>query len=139
MSEGIKTLCPYCGVGCGLEVLPPAQTEKPRTETLRAIRCGKFVAIALILLVKVKYVLKEALLPNLWIQDRLKYPMMRDSLNDQFRRVSWSEALTKIVDRIQEVRHTQGSDAICMYGSGAVSDRRLLHCSKVTQRLSGYK
>jgi len=23
-----KTLCPYCGVGCGLEVLPPAQPGK---------------------------------------------------------------------------------------------------------------
>ena len=28
MSEPIKTLCPYCGVGCGLEVLPPAQSGK---------------------------------------------------------------------------------------------------------------
>ena len=34
MSEPIKTLCPYCGVGCGLEVSPPAQAGK---ETNRRI------------------------------------------------------------------------------------------------------
>ncbi|MGK7905306.1 MAG: hypothetical protein AB4352_28640 [Hormoscilla sp.] len=28
MTAPIKTLCPYCGVGCGLEVLPPAQPSK---------------------------------------------------------------------------------------------------------------
>ncbi|WP_147262496.1 hypothetical protein, partial [Nostoc sp. ATCC 53789] len=28
MSEFTKTLCPYCGVGCGLEVSPPAQQGK---------------------------------------------------------------------------------------------------------------
>ncbi|MFZ4678127.1 MAG: hypothetical protein ACOYM4_20950, partial [Nodosilinea sp.] len=29
MTDPAKTLCPYCGVGCGLEVLPPAQLNKP--------------------------------------------------------------------------------------------------------------
>ncbi|MEH1853843.1 MAG: hypothetical protein V7L11_19715 [Nostoc sp.] len=24
MSEFTKTLCPYCGVGCGLEISPPS-------------------------------------------------------------------------------------------------------------------
>ena len=56
--------------------------------------------------------------------------MMRDSLDQEFRRVSWDEALNRIVDRIQQVRDTQGADGICMYGSGTVSDRRLLYCSK---------
>ena len=28
MTEPTKTLCPYCGVGCGLEVSPPAQPGK---------------------------------------------------------------------------------------------------------------
>ena len=26
--ETTKTVCPYCGVGCGLEVLPPAMPGK---------------------------------------------------------------------------------------------------------------
>jgi ferredoxin-nitrate reductase len=32
-------------------------------------------------------------------KDRLLYPMMRDSLNEEFRRVSWDEALDRIVNR----------------------------------------
>jgi ferredoxin-nitrate reductase len=51
-------------------------------------------------------------------KDRLLYPMVRDALSDPFQRVSWDEALTRMVDRIQQVRQTSGPDAICMYGSG---------------------
>jgi ferredoxin-nitrate reductase len=51
-------------------------------------------------------------------KDRLKYPMLRESLDQPFRRVSWDEALSQIVDRIQQVRQTDGVDALCMYGSG---------------------
>jgi ferredoxin-nitrate reductase len=51
-------------------------------------------------------------------KNRLLYPMVRDSLNEPFRRTSWDEALERIVNRIQTVRFTQGADAICLYGSG---------------------
>uniref|UniRef100_A0ACD5GQ36 Uncharacterized protein n=1 Tax=Desertifilum tharense IPPAS B-1220 TaxID=1781255 RepID=A0ACD5GQ36_9CYAN len=34
MNDITKTLCPYCGVGCGLEVLPPPNGEKRRNETI---------------------------------------------------------------------------------------------------------
>jgi ferredoxin-nitrate reductase len=51
-------------------------------------------------------------------KDRLLYPMVRDSLDQEFRRVSWDEALERVVNRIQTVRFTQGPEALCMYGSG---------------------
>ncbi len=51
-------------------------------------------------------------------KDRLRYPMVRDSLDEQFRRASWDEALERVVNRIQSVFSTLGPDAICMYGSG---------------------
>jgi ferredoxin-nitrate reductase len=51
-------------------------------------------------------------------KDRLLYPMIRESLQEQFRRCSWEEALDRIVDRIQNLLATDGPDAICMYGSG---------------------
>jgi ferredoxin-nitrate reductase len=51
-------------------------------------------------------------------KNRLKYPMMRDSLDQPFRQVSWDQVLDHIVSRIHAVRLTQGADAICMYGSG---------------------
>ncbi len=51
-------------------------------------------------------------------KDRLLYPMVRDSLDQPFRRVSWDEALDRIVAQIQSVRDRHGADALCMYGSG---------------------
>ena len=51
-------------------------------------------------------------------KNRLKYPMMRDSLDREFQRVSWEVALARITDQIQQVTNTFGADGICMYGSG---------------------
>jgi ferredoxin-nitrate reductase len=51
-------------------------------------------------------------------KNRLHYPMVRDSLDQEFRRVSWDEAFDIITKRIQTVRFTTGPEAICMYGSG---------------------
>jgi ferredoxin-nitrate reductase len=51
-------------------------------------------------------------------KDRLSYPQFRENLSDPFKQISWEEALTKIVERIQTVIASQGIDGICMYGSG---------------------
>lgn len=118
MTEPTKTLCPYCGVGCGLEVSPPArpggtthrdnqgtpiwQVKGDRTHpSSQGMVCVKGATIS------------ESL-----DKDRLKYPMLRDSLDQPFRRVTWEEALDRVVAQIQRVRLTQGADALCMYGSG---------------------
>jgi ferredoxin-nitrate reductase len=61
---------------------------------------------------------KGAMISESLDKDRLKYPMLRDSLDEPFRRVSWDEAYDAIANRIQTVRFTQGPEAICMYGSG---------------------
>jgi ferredoxin-nitrate reductase len=51
-------------------------------------------------------------------KSRLLHPMMRDSLDEPFHRVSWDQALERITNQIQTVQLTQGPDALCMYGSG---------------------
>ncbi len=118
MTDPVKTLCPYCGVGCGLEVLPPAmpgktvnrdaegtplwQVKGDRTHpSSQGLVCVKGATIA------------EAL-----DKQRLKYPMMRESLDQPFQRVSWDTALNRIVQQIKTTQATLGVDGICMYGSG---------------------
>jgi len=106
-----KTLCPYCGVGCGLEVAPAkANSTEDTAWAVRGDRdhpssqgmvCVKGATIA------------EAIHKN-----RLLYPLMREALDAPFRRVSWDEALDAIAQRLQQVLQTQGPEAICMYGSG---------------------
>ena len=118
MSESIKTLCPYCGVGCGLEVIPPAQSGKAVNRDSKGkpawlVRGDRSHPSS-----KGKVCIKGGTVAESLDKDRLKYPMMRDSLDEEFRRVSWDEALNRIVSRIQQVRSTKGADGICMYGSG---------------------
>lgn len=121
MTDSIKSLCPYCGVGCGLEVSPPAQLGR---ETHRD-RQGKPIW-------KVRgdrdhpssqgmICVKGATVTESLDKDRLLYPMVRDSLDESFRRASWDEALNRIAGRIQTVCATSGPDALCMYGSGQFS------------------
>ena len=118
MSEPTKTLCPYCGVGCGLEVLPPAQSGKATNRDsqgnpLWSVRGDRAHPSS-----KGKICIKGGTVTESLDKNRLKYPMMRDSLDEEFRRVSWDEALDRITNRIKQVRDTQGAQAICMYGSG---------------------
>ncbi len=118
MTNSAKTLCPYCGVGCGLEVLPPAQPGKPvnrdrEGNPIWQVRGDRDHPSSL-----GKVCVKGATVSESLEKSRLKYPMMRDSLDEPFRRVSWDQALEAIVNRIQTVRLTQGPDGLCMYGSG---------------------
>ncbi|HEY9909118.1 MAG TPA: molybdopterin-dependent oxidoreductase, partial [Thermosynechococcaceae cyanobacterium] len=116
MSKPTKTLCPYCGVGCGLEVMltqgKATQLEKPGTSvwqvrgdrdhpSSQGMVCVKGATVA------------EAI-----GKDRLLHPMLRESLDQPFQQVSWEVALDRVVQQIQAVRQTIGADGICMYGSG---------------------
>ncbi|MEL6437655.1 MAG: nitrate reductase [Cyanobacteria bacterium J06621_8] len=118
MSGSTKTMCPYCGVGCGLEVLPPAQSGQATHRDNEGNPLWQVKGDRSHPSSKGKLCIKGGTVTEALDKGRLKYPMMRDSLADELRRVSWEEALTRISDRIREVRDTQGADAICMYGSG---------------------
>jgi ferredoxin-nitrate reductase len=118
MSNSTKTLCPYCGVGCGLEVSPPAQPGKATNRDSEGNPVWKVQGDRAHPSSQGMVCVKGATIAESLTKDRLKYPMMRKSLDEPFQRVSWEEALDAIVTRIQTVRMTQGADAICMYGSG---------------------
>ncbi|KAB8334497.1 nitrate reductase [Scytonema tolypothrichoides VB-61278] len=118
MTECTKTVCPYCGVGCGLEVSPPAQLGKAthrdsHGNPIWRVRGDKAHPSS-----QGMICVKGATIAESLDKNRLHYPMVRDSLDQEFRRVSWDEAFDIITKRIQAVRFTQGPEAICMYGSG---------------------
>ncbi|MBD2021993.1 nitrate reductase [Leptolyngbya sp. FACHB-36] len=115
MADAIKTLCPYCGVGCGLEVLPPARSGQATQRDATGAPMWKVRGDRAHPSSQGMICVKGATVTEAMDRDRLKYPMMRDSLDQPFQRVSWDEVLDRIVQRIQAVRD---ADAICMYGSG---------------------
>ena len=118
MTDPTKTLCPYCGVGCGLEVEPPAQRGKATHRDSEGNPIWRVRGDRAHPSSQGMVCVKGATVSEAIDKNRLKYPMMRNSLDDSFRRVSWDEALDRIVNRLQTARFTQGTDAICMYGSG---------------------
>ncbi|HBK23846.1 MAG TPA: nitrate reductase catalytic subunit, partial [Planktothrix sp. UBA10369] len=118
MMKSIKTLCPYCGVGCGLEILSTATADQDikRDEhgnPIWKVRGDRQHPSSLGMVC-----VKGATVTESIRRDRLLHPMIRETLDQPFRPGSWEEALTLIGDRIKTVRHEYGSDALCMYGSG---------------------
>lgn len=112
-----KTVCPFCGVGCGLEVLPvasshPSTGEQPAAAVWQVRGDRSHPSSQGMVCVK------GATASEAIGKDRLLYPMLRQSLDQPFQRVSWEIAIDCIVDRIQTVLQTQGAEALCMYGSG---------------------
>ena len=113
-----KTACPYCGVGCGLEVSPPATPGKVTNRDSQGNPTWQVRGDRSHPSSQGKVCLKGATVGEALDKSRLKYPMMRNTLDEAFRRVTWEEAFRRIVNQIQKVRFSQGPDAICMYGSG---------------------
>ncbi|MGB5960598.1 MAG: nitrate reductase [Coleofasciculaceae cyanobacterium] len=118
MTSNNKTLCPYCGVGCGLEVSPPAVAGKPTSRDSEGNPMWKVQGDRTHPSSLGKVCVKGATVTEAIAKDRLLYPMMRESLDQPFRRVSWDEALNLIVERIQSVCRDHGANALSFYGSG---------------------
>ncbi|MBD1805452.1 nitrate reductase [Microcoleus sp. FACHB-SPT15] len=118
MVDSIKTLCPYCGVGCGLEVTPPAQQGKETNRDSEGTPAWKVRGDRTHPSSLGMVCVKGATVTEATHKSRLRYPMMRDSLDEPFVRVTWEEALQRVVSRLQRVVTTAGADAMCMYGSG---------------------
>ena len=118
MTDSIKTVCPYCGVGCGLEVTPPAQAGKAINRDSEGRPIWKVRGDRNHPSSQGMVCVKGATVAESLDKNRLLYPMVRDSLDEPFRQASWDEALDRVVDRIQIARSTYGAESLCIYGSG---------------------
>ena len=107
-----STLCPYCGVWCGLEVLIQ-DPELPMDPVRYKVRGDRSHPSS-----KGQVCVKGATIAESLDKDRLTYPLWRKSLDETFERISWETAFEIIADRLGTIQATWGSDAICVYGSG---------------------
>ncbi|MEY2984951.1 MAG: hypothetical protein RLZZ568_1568 [Cyanobacteriota bacterium] len=105
MAASVKTLCPYCGVGCGLEAVPAADTFKIRGDRQHPSSQGMVCV-------------KGATVMEAMAKQRLERPLYRPTLDDDFTEISWDQAIQILGDRLQTLVATQGADSICMYASG---------------------
>lgn len=114
MSEKVTTVCPYCGVGCGLEV----QSGGKKTTTDASEEMWKVMGDRTHPSSLGKVCVKGATVAEAMNKSRLEYPLYRENLGQEFRPIDWEEAFNLIVKQIQSVRDSMGVDGICVYGSG---------------------
>ena len=123
MNTGLSpTICPYCGVGCGLfvSVVDGAvqgleyQTEHP---TNFGSLCPK----------------GNSCLDLVYHPDRLRYPLRRSDTG--FERVSWEEALSLISVRFDRISKRYGPDALGFLASAKVTNEENYLFQKLARML----
>lgn len=102
----VKSTCPYCGVGCGVEVsVKKGRISRIRGDGQHPANFGKLCP-------------KPAGLPEaVHSEDRLKYPMRRARKGGELERASWDEALSELSDKLSESL-ANGPQAAAFYISG---------------------
>jgi len=102
-----KTVCPYCGVGCGVVL----QTEKGRVTGVRGDPAhpsnrGKLCSKGL------------NLHNTIHLRDRIRHPLIRDSKESAFTSTTWDNALGTIADKFDSLLEEYGPESIAFYVSG---------------------
>ncbi len=120
--EPVKTICPYCGVGCGLqleqgdepgEVSIKPWFEAPVNEGPLCIKGGASTEV-------VNH------------DERLKEPLIRDG--DEFREATWDEAMERIVDELERLHDTYGPNAVGFFGSSKTVNEENYLLQKLARR-----
>ena len=104
----VTTTCAYCGVGCGFKA------EMKGTEVVRMVPWKDGKANEGHACIKGRFAWGYAT-----HADRITQPMIRDSIHDDWREVSWDEALDYAANRFRDIQKRHGVNAI----GGLVSSR----------------
>jgi len=100
----ILSVCPYCGVGCGVELeVENGKIIKVNPQKDHPVNKGRLCIKGATLLDVVNH------------PDRLKYPMIKR--NGKFERISWDEALDLIAKEFTRIRDTYGKNSIGTFAS----------------------
>lgn len=106
--EQLKSICSYCGVGCGIVL----KKEKNGSVTLegdpdypvnKGMLCSKGMNLA--------HTVNDK-------SDRLLYPQMRYNKQMPVQRVSWDEALDRTAAVFKTFIHKYGPESVAFYASG---------------------
>jgi len=88
--EGITAQCPYCGVGCGLKIVKDKKGRfKIKGDENHPATEGDLC-------------LKPIPLPKVMDIGRVLYPLYRENKKEEFREISWEEAIKIIAEKLKE-------------------------------------
>lgn len=120
--DPVKTICPYCGVGCGLTLIEGEEAgdvnirpwfDAPVNEGALCVKGGASTQV-------VNH------------EERLTEPLIKD--DGEFREATWDEALTYIVDELEQLRDTYSPDAVGFFGSSKVMNEENYLLQKFARR-----
>ncbi|MDH5490689.1 MAG: nitrate reductase [Myxococcales bacterium] len=98
--------CPYCGVGCGLEVgVADDQVVGVRGMPEHPVNRGRICLLG------------QNLVGIHGTEDRLLYPSKR--VGDRLERLSWEQASSEVAQRLGAIVEAHGPDSIAMYVSAS--------------------
>jgi len=106
--HSVTTTCAYCGVGCGFKA------EMRGQEVIRMTPWKDGKANEGLSCVKGRFAFGYST-----HKDRMTEPMIRDSIDQPWKKVSWDEALTYAATRLREIQEKYGQKSI-----GAISSSR---------------
>jgi len=103
----VRTLCPYCGVGCGLiATTKGGRLERVAGDPLNPVNRGATCRKPL------------HLGETIDTPDRARAVLSRDSLDERFAPSSWRSIVPQLAGRLREISDRRGPDAIAFYVSG---------------------
>jgi assimilatory nitrate reductase catalytic subunit len=101
----VRTTCPYCGVGCGVQATPLGDGAVIIAgDAAHPANAGRLC------------VKGSALGDTLGLDGRLLYPHVRDG--GELRRVPWDAALDKVAGGFADIIARHGPDSVALYVSG---------------------
>ncbi|MFC4543907.1 formate dehydrogenase subunit alpha [Halosolutus amylolyticus] len=120
--DPVKTICPYCGVGCGIQIQQGEEPgdvqfmpwgDAPVNEGRICIKGGAATEV-------VDH------------EDRLTDPLIEE--DGEFREATWEEAYDRIVGELERIREEYGPDAMGFFGSSKTMNEENYLLQKIARR-----
>ena len=126
-SKPHKTICSYCGVGCGILVNQDSNGKitvegDPDYPVNKGMLCSKGMNL--------NYVAQET-------SDRILHPEMRWSKNHPMQKVTWDEGLDRAAAVFKSIIEKHGPDSVAFYVSGQCLTEEYYLVNKLTKGFLG--
>jgi assimilatory nitrate reductase catalytic subunit len=122
----VRSVCPYCGVGCGLLVrVRRGRVDAVRGDPSHPANRGGLCAKGLHLAGTAR------------TGDRLLHPMARRRPDEPFRRVDWPDAIDRVAGAIRRAVAEHGPGSVALYLSGQLLTEDYYAANKLGKGLIG--
>ena len=121
-SDGVNTICPYCGVGCGLTL---SEGEEPGEVNLKPWFDAPVNEGALC----IKGGASTEVVDH---EERLKEPLIRE--DGEFREATWEEAFEYVTDEMERIHDENGPDAMGFFCSSKCTNEENYVLQKLARR-----